>query len=450
MKQQGEVDTRYALFVAIALNLAYAISYLDRQILTLLIDPIKADLGISDTEISLLTGIAFVAIHSLALIPVGHLADHFNRKRIIVCGIGSWSLFTAGCGFANSYLGLFLARMGVGVGEAALVPPAYSMLADYFSVKHLQRAMSIFVIGAPLGAAMALIIGGGVLDLISAIDLTAVPLFRDLRPWQVVFVLVGAMGIPLMLLFSLVREPQRKDLLRQQGDVPASVPWSVIRVFVVQRWRLITLMVGGLALINITAYGALTWLPTLFIRIHGWEPDETGVRLGLISLVFGLAGPIVALRLSRLFHQRGYSDTTMRVSLVGAVVILPASILTPIAFVDWLALALTAPLFLGIYILAGTLPTLIQTIAPNQIRARLSSVIIMLLNLIGLGLGPTVVALSTDNLFGDEAALGYSMALVFSFTMAVGTLLLFKARAPFGLAVLAAQEWQGVTQLSRL
>lgn len=444
-QQPDQVDSRYALFVALALNLAYVLSYMDRQILTLLIDPIRADLGISDTAVSLLTGFAFVAIHSIMLVPVGHFADLYNRKRIVMAGIASWSGFTAACGFSTGYTGLLVARMGVGLGEAALIPPAYSMLADYFSRKNLQKAMSIFVIGAPLGAALALIMGGAVIDVISAHPPLHIPGFGELKPWQTVFVLVGALGVPVFLLFFAVREPLRKDMMAHGGVVVPKLPLGVALAFVKERRTLFLLMMSGLALVNITAYGALTWLPTFFMRTHGWSPAEAGIRIGMISLVFGVAGPFAALWLSKIFHARGLDDATIRVTLTGVLLVLPAVIMVPLVNGAWSALVLTAPIFLGIYIVAGTIPTLIQTITPNQLRARLSGFFILVLNLLGLGLGPTLVALCTDFVFGSDRDLRYAMALVFSVTMLAGSLLLFLALPSFARATVKAREWENVT-----
>jgi len=444
MQQSGHVDSRYALFVALALNLAYVLSYLDRQILTLLIDPIRADLGISDTAISILTGFAFVAIHSIMLVPVGHLADRMNRKRIIVTGIVSWSGFTAACGLPMGYIGLLIARMGVGLGEAALIPPAYSMLADYFSRKNLQKAMSIFVVGAPLGAALALMFGGAAIDVISNYPALYIPGFGHLAPWQTVFVLVGALSIPVLLLFLAVKEPPRKDMMIRDGQADTHLPLSVALRFVKERRKLFVFMISGLVLVNITAYGALTWLPTFFIRTYGWSPADAGIRIGMISLVFGVAGPFGALWLSRYFHNKGLDDATIRVTLTGILLLLPAVILTPLVPGDWAALALTAPMFFGIYIVGGTIPTLIQTITPNQLRARLSGFFVLILNLLGLGLGPTIVALCTDYVFGRDEDLRYAMALVFSITMISGSALIFFALAPFAKASVLAKEWEDV------
>lgn len=445
MKQSHHVDSKYAYFVALSLNLAYVLSYLDRQILTLLIDPIRADFRISDTAMSLLTGFAFVAIHSVMLVPVGHLADQFSRKKIIAVGIAAWSAFTVACGLSGSYTALLLARMGVGLGEAALIPAAYSMLADYFSRGRLQRAVSIFVIGAPLGAALALIIGGSLIDFLSQHPLPAAPFVGAVKPWQSVFILVGMMGMPVLLLLLFVKEPPRKDMMAHEGVVAQSLPASAVLKFLGERRVLLLLMTCGLALVNITAYGALTWLPTFFIRTHGWTAADAGIMIGMIALVFGVAGPGCSLWLFNLFEKRGRVDATILVSLSGALVILPSAISAPLVANQWLALALTAPIFLGVYIVAGTIPTLIQTITPNQLRARISGGFIMILNLVGLGLGPTIVALCTDYLFKNDSDLRYAMAFVFSVSMVLGCVLLFFSLRPFGRAAVMARQWENIT-----
>ena len=169
----------YAWFVVGVLMLAYMNSFIDRQILSLLVEPIRADLGISDTQVSLLAGLAFSIFYTLMGVPLARLADQSNRRNIILVGIGSWSIMTALCGAAQNFWQLFLARIGVGVGEAALSPAAFSMIADYFPKQRLARAISVYSMGVYFGAGLALMIGGVVIKMVSALPPTVLPVIGE-------------------------------------------------------------------------------------------------------------------------------------------------------------------------------------------------------------------------------------------------------------------------------
>lgn len=436
------VDGFYAWRAVAILNLAYILSYLDRQILTLLIDPIKSDLSLSDTQMGVLSGLAFVLCHTVALVPIGQLSDRLSRKRIICSGILTWSAFTAGCGLASSYVSLFVARMGVGLGEAALVPPVYSLIADSFTRRNLQRAMSFFVVGAPVGSGLALVAGGGLIEFFTAFAPSEMCALSGLRPWQMVFIAVGALGIPVLLLMALVREPARKEMLTNDRGDAVSIRFVDCLDFIRSRNRLFVLMTGGVALVNITAYGALTWLPTFFIRHHGWSAADAGLRIGAISLVFGVAGPVVAAMLTTALERRGDKAAAIKTLTIGMFLMCPFFIAAPLFSSAWLSLLILAPAFLGLYITGGVLPTLIPLISPNQMRARLSALFIMVVNLLGLGLGPASVGFVTDRVFGDAGSLGSSMTMTFAITMTAGCLLTIMSWRPFLLARQQAASWE--------
>ena len=212
---------------------AYMVAFIDRQILSLLIQPIKEDLGITDTQIGLLAGLAFAIFYSFIGIPIAKLADKQNRVTIISLGVALWTFMTALCGLTKTYFYLFLARIGVGVGEAALSPAAYSMIADYFPKEKLGRAIGIYVIGLYLGAGIAMLVGSAVISLVSSLPPIDLPYYGNIKPWQLTFLLVSIPGILVLLLMLTVNEPQRSNYM--SSDVPKE---STFREVVTYLWGL--------------------------------------------------------------------------------------------------------------------------------------------------------------------------------------------------------------------
>ena len=199
----------YAWYVVAVLMLAYVCSFVDRQVLALMVPAVRRDLGISDTQMSLLMGLSFALFYSILGLPIGRLADRSSRRRIIVWGIAVWSVMTALCGAARNYWQLFLARMGVGVGEAALSPPAYSLIADYFPKDRLGTAIGVYSLGIYLGSGLAMMLGGWVTGRVAAAAMWTLPLIGEVRPWQAVFFVIGLPGLLLALWVGTLREPAR-------------------------------------------------------------------------------------------------------------------------------------------------------------------------------------------------------------------------------------------------
>lgn len=199
---------RKSLLLA-ALTVAYTLSFADRQVLSLLVEPIKRDLHITDVQASLLQGLAFSLIYASAGIPIGLLADRLSRRNIVLLGVSVWSLMTMLCGFAGSFGQLFVGRFGVGIGEAALLPAAYSMLADSYAPDRLPRATSVFALGPAIGTGCAYILGSGVLSRLDESGPVPLGPLGVVRPWQAVFLLVGALGVVAILMLAYVREPGR-------------------------------------------------------------------------------------------------------------------------------------------------------------------------------------------------------------------------------------------------
>lgn len=416
----------YAWYVVGVLTLVYVFSFIDRQILSLLVRPIKRDLGISDTQMSLLMGFSFAVFYTFFGIPLGRLADSRSRRTIIAIGFAAWSLFTAGCGLAKNFSQMLLLRMGVGVGEAALSPAAYSLITDSFPKRRLATAISVYSMGIYLGSGLALILGAAVAGFAGEKEVWNLPLVGDTRPWQVIFFVVGLPGVLLALLMYTVREPKRRGV-RTDKALP---PLSEVVAYLWANRKTVLCHNVGFALISFSNYGSTSWVPTFFIRTHGWSAADAGYIYGSIVTIAGTLGIVVGGRLADWMTQKGYRDSSMRVGLLVTLAWLPTSVYTLVpdgrvaAFLLIPAIFLTSAPF-------GVAAAAIQQVMPNPMRGQASAIYLFVVNLIGLGLGPTAVALITDKVFADENAIRYSLFIVSLAAHAMAALLLWAGLGPY-------------------
>lgn len=393
----------YAVAVLFAI---YILSFIDRQILNLLVEPIRADLQISDTQISLLQGFAFAVFYTLMGLPIAVLADRGNRPAIIGAGLVLWSLMTAVCGLARSFGMLFLGRVGVGIGEATLSPAALSLIADAFPREKVTRAVGLFVSAQSVGGGIALMVGGSVIAMVSqAGDAgTAVPLLGVLKPWQLAFVIVGLAGLPFALLLLTIQDPPRGAPPTESASTGAF--FAHLKA---TRWFL-TCLLSAQVLTTITGYSSQGWFPTLFVRVYGWQISTAGLVIGASIAVFGTLGLMLCARFSELLASRGKPDGILRAMSVGAIFIAIGNLI--LAQGSETAAVLGMMLMVGANASAAIVPAAIQLTTPNRLRARVSALMLFTLNLLGLGLGPTLVAATTDYVFQDPKAVGSSVALV--------------------------------------
>ena len=397
---------RRAVITLVILFAAYIFSYIDRQILSLLVGPIRADLGISDLQMGLLQGFAFAIFFCFCGIPLGYVADHANRKLVVAAGIFGWSLMTVLCGFAGSFAALFLFRMGVGVGEAALAPAVYSILADSFPRTKLVRATSVMAQGPVLGAGMSLLLGG---QIIAYIDRAPAAPFGlvGFHPWQVAFIAVGAPGFLLAAIVLLIREPVRQGSL---GAVKLRFGEAVAGLWA-RRRDYAPFYLSGVSL-SIVNFAAMTWFPTHLIRTFGITPGTAGGILGLVHVTGGIVGAIGGAALTEALLRRGhpaaYLLTVMTVALL-----LIVSMVAP--FMPTLNATVAVWLFSVTLQSAysGSIYAAVNLITPNQMRAFNTSLIVLCANLFGLALGSALIGGLARPLFGDQpAALGKTIAIV--------------------------------------
>lgn len=422
----GPGRNAYGWYVVFVLIVAYTLSFIDRQILTLMVEPIKRDLGISDVQISLLHGLAFAVFYTLLGVPIARLADRRRRVTIIAGGVVLWSVMTALCGAARSFAQLFAARVGVGVGEAGLSPAAYSMLADSFDKATLAKAMSIYTGAMYLGAGLALVAGGA---LIGAIPPMTLPLVGAMAPWQTIFLVVGLPGLAVGLWVGTLKEPARRD---SGVGVAQGFP-ALAEVLAHMRGHLQSygLLILGFAASGLMWNGSTAWIATFFIRDHHFTAARIGLIFGMILLAIGTGSIVLGGALADHWRRRGKADANIRVGVLSAAMALPFGVAAPLVASPVLSLVL-----FGLYVFGAAMPygcaaAAFQEITPNRMRAQVSSIYLLGLNLAGLGLGPTVVALFTEKLFGSPAAVGQALSLTIGLGALASLALLTAARRPY-------------------
>lgn len=414
------------------LVIAFVFSIADRIIISLLVDPIKRDLNLTDTDMGLMMGLAFAIFYALMGLPIGRWADKYSRRTIIGVGIFLWSIMTALCGLARNFWELFLARVGVGVGEATLSPAAYSMIADYFPKDKLGRALGVYQSGAFLGVGLALIFGGLAIRFAATADDVSLPLIGVIAPWQLAFIVVGLPGVLVAALMFLVKEPARQGLSAAH-DKEISLG-EAIR-FAWERRRIFLSHYTGFALLALPMTTLATWVPAYFMRVVGLTPPETGLKLGLIVLIFSPIGVITGGWLADMLFKRGYSDASLRVAVAAAIVLVPLSVFATTVTDPVLALAIACPFAFGASISMGLAPTALQLVTPNRLRGQISAAWMLFLNIITAGLGPTAVGWINEEIFGDPLAVGQSIAIVNTVSVALGGIILWLTWKPFQQAV---------------
>lgn len=437
-----------------ALSLTNMFAFIDLNILVLLIEPIKADFNISDTQISLLTGLAFGVVYAIAAIPLARVADQWVRKYVILGCVVTWSLMTMLCGFARDFVQLFLLRMGVGIGEAGLLPSSVSMIADLFPPERLTRATTVFMLsGGVVGANLSLVFGGMVIGLVENIPSITVPGIGEFRPWQLALIAVGAASLLMVIPLALLKEPKRHnvcpiktradqkmtaDQAHTSGDQPAPVlqdpDQPTLKAVLDYLWtnkQFYLLFIAGVCCVNTAAFGLAAWIPTYFIRLLDWTAASTGVMIGSLGITAGVAGGLFGAWLADHFYAKGYRGALIYLLII---VLALYAIAQPLfIYTTIMPLKLTV-LGIAIFIGAswpGLVVTMLQMTTPNRMRGQLTAIFTLLINIIGVGLGPTIVALITDYVFQDEMAIGHSIAIVGLTAYGLGAVLLGFAIKPF-------------------
>jgi len=427
---------RRAWYALIVLTVGLMIATVDRGILTLLVAPIRGHLGITDTQFSVLHGWAFVSVYAVLGLPIARLADHGSRRLIIALGMVAWSAFTALCGFANSFAQFFAARAGVGAGESAYAPAVYSMLQDSFPPEKLPRVFAIMAIGFAYGTSFGVILGATLLMLATSLAATS-SIFAGFAPWQAVLVLVAIPGLLLALVMASVREPRRRGLLPGHGALPLR------QVFDFFRANLATYapMFAAMGLKAMLSFGSGVWMPEMFRRSFGWAPPRTALFIGVLGLIVAPLGLMAGSWLAEHYARRGRDDANLRVLQIATIAVIPTSVAFPLMHSPEGSLAVWAANFFFAMLGVGPANAAVQMITPNQMRGQIRAAYQFVFNVIGFGAGPFLVALCTDYVFGEDAALRYSLATVAAILGPVAALLTWYGMKPYAGCVVRSRSW---------
>ncbi len=410
-KLAEQASPGYANYVLGVLFVVYVFNFIDRQLLSVFIGPIKAEFGASDTEMGLLVGFAFALLYTFAGIPIARLADRSSRRNIIAIGVTVWSAMTIATGFVHNFAQLAVARVLVGIGEAAGSPPSHSLIADYFPLDRRATAFAIYTAGAFVGSALAYL-GGGYL--------------REYFDWRTAFIAVGAPGLLVALLVRFtVREPARGASEQRTGEIGASTLGETIR-FLAQSRAWLCLM-AGFSLVSVTSYAVLMWGFEFFGRVHGMAPIAIGNWMGVIV---GLGGSIGTVLGGRLFDHL-VKDSATRALTVPVLVTLagfPLGVYSLLAKSPVVSLWCFFPFYLLLSVYLPAMYSNNQALARLHMRATAAAVMLFIVNIVGAGAGPLVVGALSDYLaprYGEESI---RYALVCSLVIgAVGTLILLLA-----------------------
>jgi MFS family permease len=439
----------FAAWYSVAvLMLMYIFSFIDRTTISLLVEPMKRDLHVSDTQIGMLQGLAFALLYTFLGLPIARLSDRHSRRAIIAAGVFIWSIMAALCGVARTATQLFLARVGVGVGEAALSPAAYSIITDSFPRSKLGSAFGVYNVGIPIGAGTAFLVGGIVVAAVSHAGATySLPLLGEIRAWQMVFIVTGAPGIVLPLLMLTFREPARRGMLRRGSAAePAAAvskpPLSEVLAYAWSNRKFYGLYFVALALLAMCGYCAAAWLPTALIRAYDVTAAQVGKVLGLSFILMNSSGMLLAGLLCDRLTRQGKKDAPIIVALISACGIALLGGLPP--FMPSVPLIWAAIFVSGIAFNAynGVGPMAINQVTPNQYRAQISAVYLFVVNALGLGVGPTLVPFVNEHVFHDPAKIRYSLVIVVICSAVAAIALLLMVRPIYRQKQTEAAQWQ--------
>ena len=394
-----------AWYMVILLTIAYVVSFVDRSILGLLIDPIKADLGLSDFQIGLLLGPAFAIFYATMGLPLGYLADRRRRTWIVAAGVALWSAATALSGLARNFAQLFVARMSVGVGEATLSPCAMSLISDSYPEERRGKPIALYSSAISVGSALAALLGAAVLAWAKANEHLALPLVGELAPWRIAFIVVGLPGLLLALLFMGLPEPKRM----LAGTQRAGAHLGHMLSHVGRNAATYLSFVSIFCAMTITAYSH-GWLAVTFDRTFGWPVEQFAVANGIALLIIGPAAVNFAGWLSDRYTQRGHRDAPFRIAMFGLLLGLPPSVVGPLLDDPWFAFGMLAFGNVGLAAVSATGVTALLNIVPARIRAQTVALYYMAISLSGLFLGPPLVGAFNDWFFGSDG-IRYSVAL---------------------------------------
>jgi predicted MFS family arabinose efflux permease len=420
-EREGEIGVGpVAWLTVLVLTIFILLSFIDRSALNLVAGAVKADLKLTDTELSLLLGMSFSIFYSIVGIPGGHLVDRFSRRRLLFGAVIAWSSMTVVCGLAGSFGQLFVGRMGVGLGEAFISPAAFSIIRDTFPKRLRARALSVYYLGSACGTGAALLVVGALIGTLPRTGLDGLPIIGHAQPWQAVLTIIGLVGLPLSLLIWTVREPHRQPIAATEAS-------PGMRVALRHLWRFAGLYVplflaqgcGGIA----TA-GSSSWIPSYIIRRFPIGMHEVGITLGTIGVAGAFCGMLMS---GYTLDQVGQRAGDRWLPVVGGWAVVGAAacwIIAPlVSSLDVLWLLMGTASFLTPWGAIAGAATLTR-MTPSSMMGKFTAIHFLVYNLFGYGIGPTLVAMISDALHGDGNRLGHGISIGAGGAMLIGGLLL--------------------------
>ncbi|WP_097092316.1 MFS transporter [Novosphingobium sp. Chol11] len=413
------------------LTLLYSLSLMDRQIISLMVQDIRADLGITDFQVGLLHGLAFALFYVTFGLLFGWAADRFSRRGIIFAGVTIWSIAAASCGLARNFGQFALARFGVGAGEAALNPAAYSILADSVPSTKLATALSVFGAGAFIGGVLAKIFGALMISAMPPEGLV-LPLLGQTAAWRIVLIATGLPGLLIAFLVWTLTDPPRSK------PVASGSSYRDALRFVKRHRRFFTGHFIGYGLLAATSYGYGAWLPTYLIRKFDLPITTVGVLIATVALVFGVGGTVGSGALADRMFARGRTDAHLRLFIVFAAV--QICVTAAAMWTDSLVLfMILTGIFMALASYTGAAAAALQIVTPSEYRGQVSAIYLVIFTLLGIGLGPLVVGAMTTYIFADDAMLGWSIALTSAVLLPAAMLALGCALRPMRDAIAATE-----------
>jgi MFS family permease len=387
------------------LFLLYILSLTDRNIMALMVDPIKADLGLSDFQISLLQGPAFAILFCLCAIPLGIALDRYSRRMVLYLSVTLWSIAAASCGLASSFAMLFVSRAGVGAGESGFGTGSYSIIGDSFPPQRVSLAMSLYIMGGVMGAGFVFLLGGPIVSAVMKAGPAHWPILGLMQPWQQIFILTGAPGVVLAFLVFAFREPPRR-----QKSATGTAGYGEAFRFLRAHTPLFVANFAGFGLTYAVTIGFQLWTPSYFVRVHDWEPARIGIVLGTAQIAAAVLMPVHGAIVDRLYRN-GRRDAHLFWCMITILLAAPAGVAAFLVPSAWATVGCYF-LFMSLILSAASMgPAVVQVVTPQHLRGRISALYVLSTGLIALAGGPAFVGLVTDKVLGDPQKVGWSLII---------------------------------------
>ena len=392
----------------VVMTLAQVFAFIDRQIPAMLVEPIKQDFSLNDSQIALLGGAAFSIFYAIMALPIGYAVDRYKRVNVLGTGIFVWSLMTTLAGLANSFGRLFGARIGVAVGEAVMAPVSVSLVSDYFPQNKQGKPMGIITAGVYIGIGATLIGGGYLIDYLTDIGGITIPGIGYFKPWQATFLVVGIPGILISIAAFMLHEPRRLGLAQTPEKDSKSI--NIFSHLIKNKSTLIP-MFAGLIFMALIFYSFTFWAPSMMVRTHGLSLTEVGFSLGIITIISSILGTISSGAVVDYLRSKGRTDAPIRTAMFACIFAMPAICLAPIVenvVVAWILIGIYL-FFISSFAPIGLLA--VSGVSSNEVKGQMAAVHAFLMMAFGLSLGPQITAFFTDFILQDESKLGLAVSL---------------------------------------